>query len=525
MNAVRPVLRPVLLVIAVAALLRVSQASSQDLWADELFSLAIATGHSLEHPASAAVPELNDFTEPAAAVPPATFRRYLEHESPPAGPRQVIRAVLLSDTSPPLYYLALAAWTRAAGTTDFAVHFFSVAWALATMPLIWLLGCRLGGPRVALIACVVYALAPVSLYYAVEARMYSMLWFLSALTAWLTLRLHDRGGSAALASWTLVSGAGLLTHYFYVFVWAACLLWVLLRPGRCSPVQLAGAALAALILVAPWYQLVPDSLARWRITGNWLDGRPQAAKLLSAPLTLGWSLLSGRGVWGGVKVVDTVGALLVLALGLALLRRGWAAVIGGGRDLIWLWAIASCVGPVVFDLFRATSTSMIGRYALAGMPAAVLLTALAIGTLPVRAGVGALALLVGTWAPGLSDVFGHRARAWEPYRLAAARVGAWAGPGDLVIVHSIPSGVLGIARYLRADVPIAAWVGQLGRRRMPGDLMALVSGRERVALIRIHEVGEPAPEEAWLRANTTVLRDEKRDGAVIVYFALAATRR
>jgi len=94
-----------------------------------------------------------------------------------------------------------------------------------------------------------------------------------------------------------------------------------------------------------------------------------------------------------------------------------------------------------------------------------------------------------------------------------------------VIVHSIPSGVLGIARYLEPDVPVAAWVGELGLRRMPDDLAALLTGRHRVALIRIHDVGEPAPEEAWLRANATVIRDERRDGATIVYFTLSPTRR
>ena len=59
----------------------------------------------------------------------------------------------------------------------------------------------------------------------------------------------------------------------------------------------------------------------------------------------------------------------------------------------------------------------------------------------------------------------------------AAEVGAWAGPGDLVLVHAIPSGVLGIARYLEADVPMAAWVGQLGRRRVPEDLDGMLAGR------------------------------------------------
>ena len=70
-----------------------------------------------------------------------------------------------------------------------------------------------------------------------------------------------------------------------------------------------------------------------------------------------------------------------------------------------------------------------------------------------------------------------------------------------------------------------AWVGQLGRRRVPGDVESLVAGRERVALVRIHDVGEPAPEEEWLRAHATVVREQRLPHASVVYFALPPTRR
>lgn len=525
MKAARPMLGQFLLVLAVAALLRLVLAARQDLWADEFFSLAMATGHSLEHPASIANPGLGDFVEPFGAVPPASFRRYLEHESPPAGPRRVIRSVLLSDTSPPLYYLALAAGTRVFGTSDFAVHTFSVLWACATLPLIWLLGVRLAGRREALLACILFALAPVSLYYAVEARMYAMLWFFAALTAWLTLRLSDRGQAGAMALWIGVSAGGLLTHYFYVFVWAASIAWLWLHPGRCSRAQLVGAVVLVLLAIAPWYQLVPQSLDQWRVTGHWLDGRPPAHALLTAPFTLGWSLFSGRGVWGGNRIIDDLGALLVVVSGVALLRRGRAALLSNGRDLIWLWVVAACVGPILFDLTRGTATSMISRYALAGVPGAMLLVALALSNLPGRWLDAATALLILTWIPGYRDIFSHRTRAGEPYRRAAFEIAVWAKPRDLLIVHSIPSGVVGIARYLPREVPMVAWVGQLGQRRVPGHLMALLQAHERIALIRIHDVGAPAPEEAWLRANATVLRDEQRDAAHIVYFTLPSTRR
>jgi hypothetical protein len=129
------------------------------------------------------------------------------------------------------------------------------------------------------------------------------------------------------------------------------------------------------------------------------------------------------------------------------------------------------------------------------------------------------------WAPGLREIVVRRYRVWEPYRAVARQLETWARPGDLVLVHSIPSGVLGMARYLTADVPMASWVGQLGQRTVPGSIEALVRGHPRVALVHIHEVSEPAPEEAWLRAHATVLHEQRRQSATIVYFELPATRR
>ena len=393
-------MKGLLLIVVMAALPRIVSMSRQDLWADELFSLAVATGHSLEHPAAAAVAADGDFVEPAGAVPAAAFQRYLAHERPAAGADRVVRAVLRSDTSPPLYYLLLNVWTRLLGTSDAALHGFSVLWSLLTLPLLWLLGRRVAGSREAALACLLFALAPISLYYSVEGRMYAMTWCLSSLTAWLTLRLHDPGGAGALTLWVVTSAAGLLTHYFYLFVWAACLAWLLLRPGRAARLHVAAAAAVVALAIAPWYRLVPASLAQWRITGHWLDGRPSPVRLLVAPLTLGWGYLSGRGVWGGLNGADVLVALAMLAAAAAWLRRDRTAVFSGPRALLWLWALAACTGPVVFDLLRNTSTSLITRYALAGLPAGLLLAALAIAALPRRWGCVALALMLLAWVPG-----------------------------------------------------------------------------------------------------------------------------
>jgi hypothetical protein len=507
-----------LLLFGLAALLRGVLATEQGLWADEVFSLAMATGHSLEHPAADADPAQGDFVESVEAQPPTTYARYLQHDVPAAGARRVIRAVLLSDTSPPLYYLSLNIWTRAAGTSDIALRLFSVLWSLAAFPLVWLLGNRVGGRWSGFSAALLYTLAPPSLYYSVEGRMYAMLWCLALAFIWLTVRLHDRGTQPAiLVLWIIVGAAGFLTHYFFAFVWVAAVLWLALHTRRSGLAPLAAAAAATPAAVLPWYLQLPASLARWRVTGSWLNGALSLGQALGAPVLLGWNLLAGRGIWGGSRWMDRLLALALLVLAIAVWRRGLRPLLSPVHCLLWLWLLAVCFGPVAFDLLRSTLASTIARYALAGLPAAMLLLGFALSRLPPRGHAVFLGLIIGAWLPGIRAVF-HDARSWQPYVRLGRDLSADATPGDLVIVHSIPSGVLGVARYMTANLPVAAWIGQLDRRRVPQDLDALLPGRRRVVFVRVHHVGQPAPEEDWLRRNATLVKQRKIRSADLLYF-------
>src|SRR5262245_13035094 len=161
------------ILVIVAAILQFKLAGLQSLWADEVFSLAMATGHSLEHRAVDAQPQLGDFVELDSPVPATEFRRYIQHDNPPASPSRVMRAVLLSDTSPPLYYLLLHAWTLIFGTSDMALRLFSVTFFIASIPLIYGVAQRVAGPRAAMASCILFAFCPLIIYYSTEGRMYS----------------------------------------------------------------------------------------------------------------------------------------------------------------------------------------------------------------------------------------------------------------------------------------------------------------------------------------------------------------
>ncbi|MGH2627746.1 MAG: hypothetical protein ACRDHY_13970 [Anaerolineales bacterium] len=86
---------------------------------------------------------------------------------------------------------------------------------------------------------------------------------------------------------------------------------------------------------------------------------------------------------------------------------------------------------------------------------------------------------------------------------------SWTRPGDLILVQAAPSDVVGIARYLREDIPLASWAaGPRGTRKMPADLELLLAGRRRVELVKVGQFGAPAPPEAWLLARARLLRHE-----------------
>ena len=508
-----------LAVIALAVGLRVALLDRQGLWSDEIFSLAIATGHSLEHPAAEADPAQGDYVEAPTPLPASAFKRYMQHDDPPAGFHRVLRAIRLSDTSPPLYYLLLNGWTRWAGVSDAALRLFSALWALASIPMVWLIARRAGGEAAALPAVVLFAVCPLALFYSVEGRMYSLLMFLVVSMVALTLALKTVDAKLWLVgAWAAVSAGALLTHYFAVFVWVACLGWLVVTPGRIRRAWFVGGAVITCLLVAPWYAMVPETLGRWRVTWYWLYAPADLRRSLVAALWLVWSFVSGQGFWASAPRLRWLAALgfaaAAVAFALAFRRRLFA----DGRGLVWLWVGTACTGPVVFDLMMGTNTAAIPRYALAGLPGVLVIAAVGLSRLrPVLRVAVLLAILLG-WSSAVRGILTIPVRELEPYREVATSLSATVTPEDLVLVHSIPSGVLGIARYMTDATAVASWVGQLGERRVPADVEALTEGRATVILVRIHAVGEPAPEESWLRTNARLMGESRRDAARLSVF-------
>lgn len=499
-----------LVLIAAAGALDLRMLRRQTLWVDELFSLAMATGHSVEHPAADADVSRGDFVQVERPVSADDLRRYITQEHPPASFERVARAVFLSDTSPPLYYLLLNLWSRFIGTSDGALRSFSVGWFLACIPFVLWIARRTAGPRAELPAGLLFITAPGAVYYSTEGRMYSLLWFCVLAAGFFSLVVRDRRRNLAVdLFWILASSAGLLVHYFFLFPWCAMVGFLVLRPGNDTRLRWIGRLTLVALLVAPWYRFLPASLHRWRITQDWLNWLPHGFNRLRAIGELGLQFFSNDGhyLWWDEPKIKWVLLAAFGGLVFVVVRRLRSRSFAGNRLILWGWFAAAWAGPVVFDLVRHSYTVAIPRYAISALPAAALLSALALSALPRLARYFLVATIVGAWSFTLRDIYNNPSRDDQPFWKLSQVLGAETRASDLILVHSIPTGVIGVARYVQTPARFADWVGQLGTRSVPDSIPPLIKGAHRIFFVRFHEVGADAPEETWLRGHADVARD------------------
>ena len=347
----------VLAVGCVAAFVDVVVAGRSGLWMDEIFSLAMATGHSLDYPAYTTDRKPGDFVEPAHPVPAGEVRRYLEHDYPLCGPGRVIRAVSLSGGAPPLYYLLLYGWTMALGTSDIVLRLFSITCFLACLPFLASIARRIGGSRAVFPSCALFAFSPLTIYFATEGRMYSLLLLCVLAVMWASLRLHEHGGSLTLgAVWIVSSAAGFLTHYFFVFPWVATVAYLLLTQGKFSRLNLAVSVFLIVALIPFWYVKVPLGVANWRAVYDVLKLVPPGFDRTMAILETPVRFFSGRSqLWRG-DPRDPFNPLSLVLFGVIAAIAVWRLrlrVFGGPRLMLWFVFGAACLGPLVCDSYPA----------------------------------------------------------------------------------------------------------------------------------------------------------------------------
>ena len=147
------------------------------------------------------------------------------------------------DVHPPLYYFLLKIWSIFFGSSDFVLRSLSAFFGVLTIILAYFLVKRLYNKKIALLASSFLAISPMLIRYSQEARMYTMVAFLSVLTvrafyeAWVA-----ENTMKSKKKWRIIYiiavCAGIWTQYLYALIpislWIFRTIYILDRQGKKS---------------------------------------------------------------------------------------------------------------------------------------------------------------------------------------------------------------------------------------------------------------------------------------------------
>jgi mannosyltransferase len=373
--------------------------------------------------------------------------------------------VLAPDNHPPLYYVLVKAFADVAGYGDFAVRFVSVLCGTALVAGLYVLGKRLGGEVGGLSAALFAACSPSLIYYAQEARMYSLWMALAVLSSYSLTRLATDPCRSLLyrrrwwVGYVLATVSALYTHYFtalliliqngVALVWLVtsrtpatdrtsgfpatearekggtfrtffphAARWIRGRIGRLG--RWAWAQGTILLLYLPW---LPTAIRQVRIAqGTWWR-IPLPPRMIFNDIWLFYILGPRRP--RGVPKLGPQAAGIALAVFVALLV-GWRRRVGR-----WAFALSISVLPVALFVLMGTHFPIYtNRYTLVAAPG--------------------LALLVGTGVSACWDALPKRGRWLGRAAASLLLVAALAGPLPQLDAY------YGDPRYWREDFRRAA---------------------------------------------------------------------
>ena len=184
----------------------------------------------------------------------------------------VVSNLLLVGDQTPSYYWLLRHWLALAGMSEFALRFPSACAATLTVPVAYIVGKRAHSRHTGLMAAALLALNPFHVWYAQEARMYTLGMLASAVVLIIFVQVMRQPGWQGWTGLAWASGAAYMVHYFTLTL-AAAQFAVFLHGLRRFYPQLrrwVGAQMLAALPITVWAMIAMVSRGTTRLPGGWI---------------------------------------------------------------------------------------------------------------------------------------------------------------------------------------------------------------------------------------------------------------
>jgi uncharacterized membrane protein len=214
-----------ILIITLAAFLRLYKLGSEPIWLDE------AASYYLSH--------ILDFSTTYSNYPlgtPALARVNMDLLSSSVNNAISLSAVwnnALLDRLAPLHFFVLH-FTAYFGKSEFALRLPSAIFGLLTIPLIYKTGEVLFGRKEGLFSAFLLSISFIHIYYSQEARAYSMMTFFSLLSIYYFYMSLEHNNKYLWAGFVISTSLAFYSYYYTVFLLITeCLFYVIVN-SRCS---------------------------------------------------------------------------------------------------------------------------------------------------------------------------------------------------------------------------------------------------------------------------------------------------
>lgn len=319
------------------------------------------------------------------------------------------------------YYLLFSLWYEV-GESEALLRLPSVAFYVASVPLVFALGRRLLDARVGAVAAVLLALNALALDWAQQARSYSMALFLVSLSSYLLARAVDRPSAARSVAYGLVSVVAVYAQFLVGLVLVAHVLSLLVRrPTPWQVILVGGGTIAALTgPAAIWVLTLRSDPLSWIARPSLRDAMAMIGDVSGGalPQLVVLGALAGIGAYAGWECQ----------------RRAPGSIRAWGLALAVVWLALPVVVLVVSTY--TVKPLLHPRYLIIVVPAFTLLAAAGLVWVvdrvgrAVAVGVAGVALVVAV--AGAATHYAYNTR--HEWRTATAMVLDDAQPGDSLVV-------------------------------------------------------------------------------------------
>ena len=370
--------------------------------------------------------------------------------------------VVAQDVHVPLYHVMLHFWLLYVGPGVESARALSLVFFIATIPVVYLLARRVLAVRWALVAVSLFSLSPFMDWYANEARMYTLLVLMAALSQYFFLRLIETRGHKGWLGYTLTAMIGIYSHYFFAFTLACQGIYFLAARRNFEKGTFKRFIILAVVLtieLAPWlYYFYSLGLAS--------NTSPNLAKPSSVDLfnvfsqfAFGFQNNAVNTILLSLWPILVIGTLLSVKYGQRISKKLAYIMIAGLLPIVLAFIISYLASPF-----------FLGRYMVACVPPLTILLVWFISNYQSamsRVATGlVVAILVGVSA---QQYLSASTPVKEDYRLAADVIGSEAKAHDVVVLTA-PFTIYPFDYYYNGEARVQTL--PMWNREIPGPIPA-----------------------------------------------------